>query len=57
MHQPARFETFVDMRYVGQSFELSVPVIDADALDIDALTDAFRVQALNGYSPTMRQKP
>tara|TARA_Y100001934_G_scaffold247571_1_gene307477 strand:+ start:385 stop:2424 length:2040 start_codon:yes stop_codon:yes gene_type:complete len=48
----ARFETFVDMRYVGQSFELSVPVIDADALDIDALTDAFHVahEALNGYA-------
>jgi N-methylhydantoinase A len=36
----ARFECHVDLRYVGQAFELTTPLAD-DAADLDALVETF----------------
>jgi N-methylhydantoinase A len=50
----ATLEYHADMRYVGQSFELSVPVEDPETLSVSMLGDGFHTahETLNGYAST-----
>ena len=53
------FRRSADMRYVGQAYELTVPVPDgADgAIDLDALADLFHLEHERTYGHSVRDEP
>jgi len=48
---------FADLRYVGQAYELSVPVAAGDAPDMAGIDEAFHLEHLRSYSHMARTEP